>query len=87
MNLVSGENLEKNVSKLSEIKNQLTHAKSSLEQQKLDEVASIIEASKVDLDEIINSFNNSENKSKISEIASKNENIKKFQEEYAKSFS
>ena len=87
VNLVSGENLEKNVSKLSEIKNQLTHAKSSLEQQKLDEVASIIEASKVDLDEIINSFNNSENKSKISEIASKNENIKKFQEEYAKSFS
>ena len=87
VNLVSGENLEKNVSKLSEIKNQLTHAKSSLEQQKLDEVASIIETSKVDLDEIINSFNNSENKSKISEIASKNENIKKFQEEYAKSFS
>ena len=87
VNLVSGENLEKNISKLSEIKNQLTHAKSSLEQQKLDEVASIIEASKVDLDEIINSFNNSENKSKISEIASKNENIKKFQEEYAKSFS
>ncbi len=87
VNLVSGENLEKNISKLGEIKNQLTHAKSSLEQQKLDEVASIIEASKVDLDEIINSFNNSENKSKISEIASKNENIKKFQEEYAKSFS
>jgi len=87
VNLVSGENLEKNVSKLSEIKNQLTHAKSFLEQQKLDEVASIIEASKIYLDEIINSFNNSENKSKISEIASKNENIKKFQEEYAKSFS
>ena len=78
---------EKNVSKLSEIKNQLTHAKSFLEQQKLDEVASIIEASKIYLDEIINSFNNSENKSKISEIATKNENIKKFQEEYAKSFS
>ena len=87
VNLVSGENLEKNVSKLSEIKNQLTHAKSSLEQQKLDEVALIIETSKTNLDEIINSFNSSENKSKINEIASKNENIKKFQEEYAKSFS
>ena len=58
-----------------------------MEKQKLDEVASIIETSKTNLDEIINSFNSSENKSKISEIASKNENIKKFQEEYAKSFS
>ena len=55
--------------------------------QKLDEVALIIETSKTNLDEIINSFNSSENKSKINEIASKNENIKKFQEEYAKSFS
>ena len=58
-----------------------------MEQQKLDEVVLIIETSKTNLDEIINSFISSENKSKINEIASKNENIKKFQEEYAKSFS
>ena len=35
------------------------------------------------LDDIINSFENSENKNKIKEIISKNENIKKFQEDYA----
>ena len=87
IDLVSGENLEKNILKLNEIKNQLISAKSSLEQQKLDEVASIVENSKSQLDEIINSFNDAKNKNKINEMASKSENIKKFQEEYAKSFS
>ena len=57
----------------------MDNAKNSLEQQKLDEVALIIEVSKTNLDEIINSFNDSENNNKVSEIESKNENIKKFQ--------
>ena len=87
IDLISGENLEKNILKLNEIKKQLDNAKNSLEQQKLDEVASIIEVSKTNLDEIINSFNDSENNNKVSEIESKNENIKKFQEEYAKNYS
>jgi len=87
INLVGGENLEKNISKLNEVKNQLNNAKNSLEQKKLSEVASIIETSRASLEDIINSFKDNENKSNISEMVLKNENIKKLQEEYAKSFS
>jgi len=87
IDLIGGENLEKNILKLNEIKKQLDIAKNSLEQHKLDVVASTIEVSKKNLDEIIKSFNDIENNSKVGEIESKNENIKKFQEEYAKSYS
>ncbi len=87
IDLIGGENLEKNILKLNEIKKQLDIAKNSLEQHKLDVVASTIEFSKKNLDEIIKSFNDIENNSKVGEIESKNENIKKFQEEYAKSYS
>ena len=87
INLVGGKNLEQNISKLNKIKNQLINAKNLLEQQKLDEATSVLEISKVSLDELINIFENSKNKNKINEISLKNENIKKFQEEYADSFS
>ena len=87
INLVGGKNLQENIFKLNEIKKQLINAKNSLEQQKLDEVATILESSKVNLDVLIKNFENSENKNQISEIGLKNENIKKFQEEYADSFS
>jgi len=87
INLVGGKNLQENILKLNEIKKQLINAKNSLEQQKLDEVATILENSKVNLDVLIKNFESSENKNQISEIGLKNENIKKFQEEYADSFS
>ena len=87
INLVGGTNLQQNILKLNEIKKQLINAKNSLEQQKLDEVATILENSKVNLDALIKNFESSENKNQISEIGLKNENIKKFQEEYADSFS
>ena len=87
INLVGGKNLQQNILKLNEIKKQLINAKNSLEQQKLDEVAAILESSKVNLDVLIKNFESSENKNQISEIGLKNENIKKFQEEYADSFS
>ena len=87
INLVGGKNLQQNIFKLNEIKKQLINAKNSLEQQKLDEVATILENSKVNLDVLIKNFESSENKNQISEIGLKNENIKKFQEEYADSFS
>ena len=87
INLVGGKNLQQNILKLNEIKKQLINAKNSLEQQKLDEVATILESSKVNLDVLIKNFESSENKSQIDEIGLKNENIKKFQEEYADSFS
>jgi len=87
INLVGGKNLQQNILKLNEIKKQLINAKNSLEQQKLDEVATILENSKVNLDVLIKNFESSENKNQISEISLKNENIKKFQEEYADSFS
>jgi len=87
INLVGGKNLQQNILKLNEIKKQLINAKNSLEQQKLDEVATILENSKVNLDVLIKNFESSENKNQISEIGLKNENIKKLQEEYADSFS
>ena len=87
INIFGGENFEKNILKLNEIKSQLNYAKNYLKEQKLDDVANILEASNSNLDDIINSFENSENKNKIKEIISKNENIKKFQEDYANSFS
>ena len=87
INIFGGENFEKNISKLNEIKSQLNYAKNYLKEQKLDDVANILETSNTNLDNIINSFENSENKNKIKEIISKNENIKKFQEDYANSFS
>jgi len=87
INLVGGKNLEQNILKLNEIKKQLINAKNSLEQQKLDEVAAILENSKINLDLLIKNFESSENKNQISEIGLKNENVKKFQEEYADSFS
>ena len=87
INIFGGENFEKNISKLNEIKSQLNYAKNYLKEQKLDDVANILETSNTNLDDIINSFENSENKNKIKEIISKNENIKKFQEDYANSFS
>ena len=58
-----------------------------MKEQKLDDVANILETSNTSLDNIISSFENSENKNKIKEIISKNENIKKFQEDYANNFS
>jgi len=87
INIFGGENFEKNISKLNEIKSQLNYAKNYLKEQKLDDVANILETSNTSLDDIINSFENSENKNKIKEIISKNENIKKLQENYANSFS
>ena len=87
INLIGKENSEKNILKLNKIKNQLDAAKNSLEQKKLDEVAINLEASRDILNEIINSFENEENKNKFTEVNLKNENIKKFQEEYAHSFS
>ena len=87
INLVGGKNLQQNILKLNEIKKQLINAKNSLEQQKLDQVATILESSKVNLDVLIKNFESSENKNQISKIGLKNENIKKFQEEYADSFS
>ena len=87
INLVGGENLEKNVSKLNEVKNQLINAKNFLEQKKLDEVTLIIENARTGLEDIISSFKDNESKNNISEIVLKNENIKKLQEVYARSFS
>ena len=87
LNFVGSKSLDQNILQLNKIKDQLINAKNSLEQQKLDEVANILESSKTTLDELIKSLESSENKNKISEIALKNENIKKFQEEYADSFS
>ena len=87
LNFVGSESLDQNILQLNKIKDQLINAKNSLEQQKLDEVANILESSKTTLDELIKSLESSENKNKISEISLKNENIKKFQEEYADSFS
>ena len=87
LNFVGSESLDQNILQLNKIKDQLINAKNSLEQQKLDEVANFLESSKTTLDELIKSLESSENKNKISEITLKNENIKKFQEEYADSFS
>ena len=87
LNFVGSKSLDQNILQLNKIKDQLINAKNSLEQQKLDEVANILESSKTTLDELIKSLESSENKNKINEIALKNENIKKFQEEYADSFS
>ena len=54
----------KNISKLNEIKIQLSNAENSLQQNELENVRDILKNSKISLDDIINSFEDSEKKKK-----------------------
>jgi len=81
------ENLKKNVNLIKEVKENIIKIKNLIDEQKILDAQSLLEECQINLSFLIQKINNEGDEDKISKIGSKNEDIKKLQENYADSYS
>ena len=81
------ENLKKNVNLINEVKENIIKIKNLIDKQKISDAQSLLEECQINLSFLIQKINNEDDEDKISKIGSKNEDIKKLQENYADSYS
>ena len=81
------ENLKKNVNLINEVKENIIKIKNLIDEQKISDAQSLLEECQINLSFLIQKINNEDDEDKISKIGSKNEDIKKLQENYADSYS
>ena len=81
------ENLKKNVNLIQEVKENIIKIKNLIDEQKIPDTQSLLEECQINLSFLIQKINNEGDEDKISKIGSKNEDIKKLQENYADSYS
>ena len=80
-------NLKKNVNLIKEVKENIIKIKNLIDEQKIPDAQSLLEECQINLSFLIQKINNEGDEDKISKIGSKNEDIKKLQENYADSYS
>ena len=81
------ENLKKNVNLINKVKENIIKIKNLIDEQKISDAQSLLEECQINLSFLIQKINNEGDEDKISKIGSKNEDIKKLQENYADSYS
>ena len=81
------ENLKKNVNVINRVKEDIIKIKNLIDEQKISDAQSLLEECQINLSFLIQKINNEDDEVKISKIGSKNEDIKKLQENYADSYS
>ena len=87
LNDFSSENFKENVQTINQIKLDIDKVKELINAQKNDEAITILDKCKASISNIVQNINENDDNEKISNINSKNENIKKLQEVYADSYS
>ena len=81
------EYLKKNVNLINEVKENIIKIKNLIDEQKISDAQSLLEECQINLSLLIQKINNEGDEDKISKIGSKNEDIKKLQENYADCYS
>ena len=81
------DNLKKNINVINKVKEDIIKIKNLIDEQKISDAQSLLEECQINLSFLIQKINNEDDEDKISKIGSKNEDIKKLQENYADSYS
>ena len=81
------DNLKKNINVINKVKEDIIKIKNLIDEQKISDAQSLLEECQINLSFLIQKINNEDNEIKISKIGSKNEDIKKLQENYADNYS
>ncbi len=87
LNAFSSVALRKNAQLIKEINLEIDKAKNLINDEKITEAVSLLDNCKLNLSYLLQKINENEDNEKISRISSKNENIKKLQENYADTYS
>ena len=87
VNTFGSENLKKNINIIYEIKKDIVEAKNLIDNEKISEALKLLDNCNLSLSYLTQNINENDDNEKILKINSKNENIKKFQEIYADSYS
>ena len=81
------DNLKKNINVINKVKEDIIKIKNLIDEQKISDAQSLLEECQINLSFLIQKINDEDNEIKISKIGSKNEDIKKLQENYADCYS
>ena len=81
------DNLKKNINVINKVKEDIIKIKNLIDEQKISDAQSLLEECQINLSFLIQKINNEDDEDKISKIGSKNEDIKKLQENYADNYS
>jgi len=87
LNTFNLESLKTNVNLINKVKEDIIKIKNLIDEQKISNAQSLLEECQINLSFLVQKINNEEDEVKISKISSKNEDIKKLQENYADSYS
>jgi len=87
INIFADGNINISTEPIQNIKNTIDKVKKLINDNEINKALTLLDRGKIELDNFLNNLKNNENKSKLSKINSKNENIKLLQEKYADSFS
>ena len=81
------DNLKKNINIINKVKEDIIKIKNLIDEQKISDAQSLLEECQINLSFLIQKINDEDDEIKISKIGSKNEDIKKLQENYADNYS
>ncbi len=81
------DNLKKNINVINKVIEDIIKIKNLIDEQKISDAQSLLEECQINLSFLIQKINDEDNEIKISKIGSKNEDIKKLQENYADNYS
>ena len=84
---ISSENFKKNINRIKEIKSDINKVKRHINNQEINEAIKLLEECNISLSYILQNINENEDNDKILKITEKNKKIKKFQDDYADSYS
>ena len=80
-------NINISIDPIKEVINTIEKAKESINDNDINQALTLLDRSKIELNNFLNSLANDESKNKLSDVNEKNDNIKLLQENYADSFS
>ena len=81
------DNLKKNINVINKVIEDIIKIKNLIDEQKISDAQSLLKECQINLSFLIQKINDEDNEIKISKIGSKNEDIKKLQENYADNYS
>ena len=81
------DNLKKNINVINKVIEDIIKIKNLIDEQKISDAQSLLEECQINLSFLIQKINDKDDEIKISKIGSKNEDIKKLQENYADNYS
>ena len=87
INIFANANINVSIDPIKEVINTIEKVKELINENQINKATTLLDRSKIELNNFLNSLANDESKNKLSNINEKNENIKSLQENYADSFS